>query len=398
MLMNFFGILNDNFLKKLFAFISIYWVIEDDKNFLIGLAGLLFILPYIFFSPFAGFLAKVYYKKKIVVLFKILELPVLAIGIAGFFFENMILVYVSIFLMGLQSCLFSPAKYGLIRDVGGTRGISFGTGAFEMTAFLGNLFGVVIAGLVADLTSNREIVLTILFVLIAVAGYFSAIFIKPNESDPDNGTEKPNFNPVSFLLRSHKWSRSVKGLNSVVFSLGLFWFAAAMIEMVIANHCPNVLNMSMTDTGILMAMVAISIALGTFISGVVSGKKVELSLVPLGALGFAVNMALISIIQPERELFSVLIILAAFFAGLYKIPLNAFIQERVEGRKLGDIIAYNNTVVFIFILFGAIVLMLFESTNHVFLAITIVTALMLVNGLVAVKEIRLRTKEILGIK
>ncbi len=77
-------------------------------------------------------------------------------------------------------------------------------------------------------------------------------------------------------------------------------------------------------------------------------------------------VTLIFLLNPPTLLFTTLIVLTAFFAGIFKIPLNAFIQSMVEGRKLGEILAYNNLVLFTFILFSAGLFGLVETrTNSV---------------------------------
>jgi acyl-[acyl-carrier-protein]-phospholipid O-acyltransferase/long-chain-fatty-acid--[acyl-carrier-protein] ligase len=334
---NFFGVLNDNFLKKAVSFISIYWIAQGNENEIIAIAGALFIIPYLLLSPFSGFLAKIYLKRKIVVFAKIIEIPIMAIASIGFITNSIYFVMTAIFLMGLQSCIHSPAKYGLIRDTGGKEKISFGIGALEMLSFLGNLIGAVLAGYISDLTENRNAFIIGLFISFAVTGWITSKFIKPKESEPIK-SQKENLNPIVFLYKSIKWSKSVKGLNFIILGLAFFWLAAAMIEMNLISHCPKALGMSNSHTGLVMAMVAVSVAIGSFLSGVLSNKKVELALVPIGGIGFALNISLIYLLEPSNTLFTVLIIMSAFFAGLYKIPLNAFLQERVEGRKLGDII------------------------------------------------------------
>lgn len=386
---NFLGVLNDNFLKKTVSFISIYWIVKGNENEIIAIAGGLFILPYLLLSPFAGHLAKIYLKRKVVIVSKFMELPIMAIASIGFIFDSIYFVMAAIFLMGLQSCMYSPAKYGLVRDIGGKENISFGIGAIEMLTFLGNLIGAVLAGIISDLTNNRALFIIILFFVFSLTGWITSKNIKATESSPDD-EPRSNLNPVIFLYRSIKWSISVKGLNIVVLGLALFWLAAAMIEMNMINHCPNVLNMTYTQTGWTMAMVAVSIAIGSFVSGLLSRKKVELGLVPIGGLGFAISTSLIYILNPERMVFTILIITAAFFAGIYKIPLNSFLQDRVEGRKLGDIIAFNNLSVFIFILFASGFIFAIKDTNNVFMVIAITIWLMTFSALIFLPEARKR--------
>ena len=73
-----------------------------------------------------------------------------------------------------------------------------------------------------------------------------------------------------------------------------------------------------------------------------------------------------------------LISFGSFFAGLFKIPLNSYIQAKVKGRILGDVLAYLNIMVFVFILISAGIFALINKLSNndspfVFLIISILT-------------------------
>ncbi|MFR7811266.1 MAG: MFS transporter [Butyricimonas faecihominis] len=119
---NYLGVLNDNFLKTLACFICIAWVGKENESMVVTLASAALVIPYLLFSPLAGRLAKIYKKRKIVVWAKFAEMLIMVVAAAGFLTHSTGLVLSSILLMGLQSALFSPSKYGLIRDIGGEEG------------------------------------------------------------------------------------------------------------------------------------------------------------------------------------------------------------------------------------------------------------------------------------
>jgi len=377
---NFLGVLNDNYLKYLVFFISTTWLMKNNESIIIMLASAFFVLPYILFSPIAGKLARDHSKAKIIQRAKLFEIPIMMIASLGFIMHSITITMAAIFLMGLQSCLFSPAKYGIIRDIGGKKGISFGTGAMEMLTFMGVLIGTYVAGVTSDISSHAllgayqtEIVCAAL-IFFAVLGWLVSLKIAPRESVPDDEDET-TLNPFLFLSRSYQWSKQVKGLNIVIISLSTFWAIGSLLQMNITVHCGNVLNLSDTATSTIMALVAIGIGAGCYITGVISNKKIKMHLVPIGGLGMLICVSLIFFLNPATTLFTILIVLTAFFAGVFKIPLNAFIQDRVQGRKLGLILAYNNMMVFIFILLSAGIFGLVEtmtSSTVVFGAVALI--------------------------
>ncbi len=355
---NFLGVLNDNYLKYLILFIGTTWLSQEHESIIIMMASGLFVIPYILFSPIAGKLARDHSKAKIIQRAKLYEIPIMIIASIGFIIHNIPVAMIGIFLMGLQSALFSPAKYGIIRDIGGKEGIPYGTGSMEMLTFLGVLIGTFAAGLVSDISLSESwapyqiIIVCSTIIGFAFIGWLSSLKIKPKESVPDDD-EDTSLNPFIFIRNSFIWSKQIKGLNVVIFGLATFWAIGSLLQMNIIPHCRSVLNLSDTATGTIMALVAIGIGAGCYLTGVISNRKLKMYLVPIGGLGMGISVTLIFLLNPSTTWFTILIILTAFFAGIFKIPLNAFIQSKVEGRKLGIILAYNNLVLFSFILVSA---------------------------------------------
>jgi len=356
---NFLGVLNDNFLKNLIAFTGIVWLADTgNKSLVISLASAMMVLPYILFSPIAGRLSKKHPKALIIKITKVAEIPIMLLAAIGFYFKSLPVAMTAMFFMGLQSCMYSPAKYGIIRDIGGKKGISFGTGAMEMLTFTAVLIGTYLAGTISDIINyprfveHQTAIIAGLFVVIAVAGLVSSIFINPKESDPET-EDDASLNPITFTIQSFKWSKRIKGLNYSILGLSTFWLIGSLIQMNIIIYGPEVLKLSNTDTSIIMALVAIGIGLGCYLAGVISNHKVRTSLIPIGGIGMLISVILILILDPGAVLFSILVVLTAFFAGFFKIPLNAFMQDRVQGRMLTQILAYNNLMVFLFILISA---------------------------------------------
>ncbi len=369
---NFFSVFNDNLIKWLVIFVGVTWM-PKQESLVIAIASACLVIPFILFSPSAGRFSKIYQKRKIMVVGKAAEIPIMLVAIAGFYFQNIYIVMVAVLLMGTQSSLFSPAKYGLIRDIKGVEGIPFGTGAMEMLTFAGVLLGTVLAGIMAD-----NFVLTILaFVLLFVAliGFITAKQIKANESKVLEQTTNHWFFPV-FIYKQFRIANLHPGVNYAVFGLSMFWHIGAMIQMNLAIHGSNVLQVSKSEVGYLMAIAAIGIASGAILTGYLSGKKVHLGYVVIGSIGLSLMVFAITFFNPSYYIFAVMIFLTAFFAGFYKVPLNAYLQSKVKGRKLGDILAYENIMEFTFILlaslaFGIITKVTGDNSIWVFIFIAV---------------------------
>jgi MFS family permease len=380
------------------VFIGIAWIHTQNSSMVVAIASAMLVLPYIFFSPLAGRLAMKYEKIKIFQVMKLVEIPIVLLAGFGFYYQNLYIAMLGVFLIGLQSAIYSPSKYGLIRDVGGFEGISYGTGAMEMFTFAGVLLGTVVASLVSD--HYNVWFATGLLMFIAVMGYITSLTIKVKESAPLE-TSVSSINPITFAVESVKFAKSISGLNVVIVALSTFWLIGSLLQMNLVVYCPQHLGMSNIQTGIVMSAAAIGIGLGCYLAGVLSNRKVELGLVPIGAIGMVITLTIIYILNPGGYVFIGLIFLAAFFTGLYKVPLNSWVQDRVKGRMLGDILAYCNLLDFLFILVSAGIFGLmsaFFDTRTIFIVIVVVMIAITVVLFVLLPEMKERVKKIIGLK
>ena len=357
---NFLGVYNDNFLKYCIIFIAVSWKLPEwlNQSQLISLISACLVVPYLFLSPLGGRLAVIYSKKKVFRISKLLEIPVLALACVAFYFHMVMLAVFSGLIMGILSCLYSPSKYSLIRDIGGAEGVSFGSGMFETMAFLGILIGTVTASIVSDFY-NQWFVFGLILSLAAL-GYLVTSSIRATEL-PENKTEISTLNPLLFLYESFNFARKHANVNSAILGASSFWLIGGMLQMNLVIHSAHFYHASNTTTGMIMACAAIGIALGTLTAGKLSGKEVKKGLILIGITGMSIVLALLTFVHMSFVFFVVCVFLAAFLGGIFQIPCLSMLQNANLGRKLGDMIGYLNLVTFIFVLLGTI---LFSLTAH----------------------------------
>lgn len=363
--------------------LAIQWVAKGNETWIVPLGSGLYVVSYIFFSPFAGKLSKTQQKKQIIIVSRMCEFIFFVIGSIGFYIHSVFIVMAAIFFLGLISTLFSPAKYGLIRDIGGIEGISFGTGTLEMFTFFGALLGPLLATIVSD--HYTIWLMSGIFLSVSLMSLFSIWKLKVTESEPMKVC-RDTINPVRFLAESFKWGKTIKGMNYVIAGLASFWMIGSLLRLTIIRHCPEVLGMTNTQMGYVLSISAIGIGLGSYLAGILSRGKVELGLTPLGGIGMTITLLLLYFLGPSDITFTVLIFFTALFCGIYMVPLSAFVQSSVEGRKQGDMIAYSNFTIFLLIflssaIFGLIVK--YFSTNAIFIFLVVyllfIVPLMLLN-------------------
>ena len=114
----------------------------------------------------------------------------------------------------------------------------------------------------------------------------------------------------------------------------------------------NVLGVEQqTSVGILLGVLTIGIGCGAVLAGIWSRGKVELGLVPFGAAGIALFCILLATVPGGAEGHPAVagygwsclwLLMLGMAAGLYDIPLQAFVQDRSPAQSRGSIMAAYN--------------------------------------------------------
>ena len=349
---NFFGTLNDNFLKTLASFTVIGWIADEGlKSIAMGVTAGALVLPYILCSPLADRLTAVWPKRRIVRLAKWAELPIMAVAIAGFALHSPWFVIGSVLLMGLQSSLYSPGKYALIRDIGGEERISTGMGGMEGLSFLGVLAGTVAGAVVADVEVRHPEWNVSYFCLgaFAVLGLAASYTVRARE---EMNRALHAINPIRYIRRAYRMAGRYDGLNAVIFTLSVFWWGAAMLQMglLVYGKAENGLNLSATETGALLCAAAVGIVAGQVIAGFVDRRRFLLGASLLTGWIAAALLAVLFFAPLPPVAFGIVLGILAFDLGFFKLPLDAEIQKVVKGPRLNTMLAYFNQVSFLFML------------------------------------------------
>ncbi len=387
---NFFSILNDNYQKMLGMLIVTSWVESEYKPLVISIAGAALVLPYIFCSPLANRAAQKWGKIRVIRFCKLLEFPIVFLGVIGFLLKDpslisnqqdwitpvsVVLVILAIFLMGLQSAMYSPAKYGLIRDIGGIDNVSKGMGGMESVSFLGMLLGTALA--IVAVMYLSPIGYSALLVVFAAAGYVACLFIRAKEI---NSFYKERLNPFAYMKETHHLALQYKGLNSIIYILSVFWWFATTIQLSLIVYCQEELGLTDGEPGIILCIAAIGMSLGCVISGQIGNKRHdEIMRTPIYGLLIAIGLLIMFNMPAERYVwFTVVLFFVGLMGGFFKVPMDAVIQRTVKPEELNSILAYFNQVSFLFMLGASFTyygLTLILPLRYVFIMMSVVMLL-----------------------
>ncbi len=365
----FFGAMNDNLFKTVIL-ISFTLIAAEQAGAWSNFANMAFVLPFFLFSAKSGYYADQVEKSAWIQKIKLLEIIIMSFGVVCLWFDALWGMVALLFLMGTQSTLFGPVKYSIIPQHVQREDLNTANAWVELGTFLAILVGNIIAGLVFEIETPK-LVISILLITFAIIGWFSSRSIPdaPSLAMPDKPVQKHS---TWSLIKHAKQNRSV---FLSMLGVSWFWFLGAAYLTQLPVYTSQYL--SSTESVITMFLVAFSvgIGIGSLLCSLLSAGKVEIGLVPLGALGLSIFGGFLAAIPPitgtELSLGDALassthwqvffmLIGVGISGGLYIVPLYGLIQTRSEESERAQMIAANNILNALFMvmasIFGLVVL------------------------------------------
>lgn len=367
----FLGAGNDNIFKFAFTVLATYqaaaWGGLDAK--LAGpVIGGLFILPFVLFSATSGQLADKYDKALIARVVKNLEIAFMLVIGAGFIWQIASLLYVGVFLMGCHSTLFGPAKFAYLPQHLKESELTGGNGLVEMGTFVAILLGTMLGGALVAM-QNGAVYVAAISLAIALLGRVAAGFIPP--SPPPVPDLKVNWNPISETFANLRIAKSNRAVFLAMIGISWLWFFGSIFLTSFTGFAKETLSGNEQVVTLLLATFSIGIGLGSMLCEKMSGHRVEIGLVPFGAIGmtlFAVDLYFASrglpVVKPLMGVAAFVqvpahwrvmadLFLLAMFAGFYSVPLYAMMQARTQPAYRARIIAANNILNALFMVVAA---------------------------------------------
>ena len=372
------GALNDNLFKQSLILAILYKLnIEGDRGIWVNLCALLFIVPFFLFSALAGQFGEKYPKDRLIRLIKLGEIAIMIVAAIGFAFDHLALMLVALFAMGTHSALFGPVKYSILPQTLREEELVGGNGLVEMGTFLSILAGTIGAGIMLS-SSNYTVIVSVVIIAVAVLGYLASRAI------PAAPADTPQLR-LNWNIFSESWATLRMGLNQTpavsrsVVGNSWFWFVGAIYLTQIPAYARDWLYGDETVVTLILTVFSVGIALGSLLCEKLSGRKVEIGLVPFGSFGLTVFGLLLwwhSGLMPQNiqtndwlgvlgfsqawwVLFDILGL--GVFGGFYIVPLYALIQSRTSESERARVIAANNILNALFMVVSALVTILLLS-------------------------------------
>src|SRR5262249_33484613 len=97
-------------------------------------------------------------------------------------------------------------------------------------------------------------------------------------------------------------------------------------------------------TSLIVATVALGVGMGSPLAGFLSGGRVQLRFVPIGALGMIAGTGLAAVAVFFEPSLVVALVLLGLSSGFYMVPLYTLLQHRAPKASKGDLIATSNFI------------------------------------------------------
>ncbi|HEX9807335.1 MAG TPA: MFS transporter, partial [Alteraurantiacibacter sp.] len=396
----FLGALNDNVFKQALVILLAYQTVSFTSlstDVLQNLAQALFVLPFFLFSATAGQLADKYEKSRLIRVTVLIELAVMALGAAGFFLHSLELLFVALFLGGMQSALFGPVKYAILPQQLRDRELVGGNALVETGTSIAILLGMIVGGWMVSQAGWGVAGIAVSTVAISAIGFLLSRHIPlAPAADPDI---RINWNPVSETWRIFRFMRGNRTVFLSILGVSWLWFFGSILVTQFPNLSKNVLGGDAQVVTLLLVVFSVGIGVGSLLCERLSGHKIEIGLVPFGSIGltlFAVDLYFalggqappgpVGISEFLRDWGGWRILadlsLIGVFGGFYIVPLYALIQSRSDPRHRSRIIAGNNILNALFMAAAALIAIVLFQAGFTIPQLFLATAL--ANAVVAV--------------
>ena len=395
-LTQFLGAFNDNLFKSALVMLVTFSLARkmgiNGQVAVTVIAGL-FILPFFLFSSVAGELADRYEKAFLIRRIKFIEIILMALTAAAFYFSNFWLLVALLFLMGAQSTFFGPLKYSIIPEHLEEGELIAGNALVSAGTYLAILIGTIVGGLLILQPGGVEII-SVLIVFFALLGWLASLKI------PNAGSFNPKVSIDFNIIRStHRIIASViqeKDVFLSILGVSWFWFVGATFLSQFPSYTKDVLQANEQVATLFLTVFSIGVGLGSLLCNTLLKGEIDGKYVPYGAATLSVGSICLWLasrrLAPagmDEELFGILLFLQkpegifilisllaiAIGGGIYVVPLNAIMQTRCKAQHRARVIACSNIVNSFMMVLSAvgisILLLMGFTIPHIFLVVAV---------------------------
>ena len=358
----FTGALNDNAFKMTAAIVLVKLLGEGSLPSVLAICSVLFVAPFLLFSNAAGTLADKFSKRNIVVVSKWLEVGLLVLAIPALLSGLAWPIYTLLFLLCAQSALFGPAKRGIVPELVEEEDLSKANGHLTAATYAAIILGTALPALLIGYLALSPLTVIGTCLALAAFGTLAAVNIA---NVPAAGTHKksspwiiPDVVHTMKNLKDDNWAKQA------VFGLVLFGGITAFFQQTLVLFGQDALGLTVEKSPMLFPLAAVGIGLGALLTGHFSKHTIEIGLIPVGALGVMLSAIGLST-AISTVWIAIWIVTLGACCGMYLVPLNAFLQQRIPGGRRGEVFGASSFLSFSAMVASSALFVLLTKVLHV---------------------------------
>lgn len=338
---------NDNAAKLALIGLAHLTLPKEQSGPAIAVLSALLVLPFILFSPICGWAADRFPKKYVLEAALAFQLAIMGLILFALAIQSLPIALGSFFLLALQSTLFSPAKQGILKEIVGSEGLGRAVGWAEMLSISAILGGSFAGGWMFDQLTRRHqsdpwLGATWTMAILFGACILAQILIRSAPARPAASRIPFTWSLMTAHVRDLVFLWENKGLRLAALGVSYFFGVGGVFYLIIVQVGSDTFAGgigSATQTGWLLTLMGVGIAIGALLAARASRHGIELGLIPIGGLGLSASFFFISLWDCQSAVYAAGLVAAGIFSGCFIVPLNAFLQDRApedgRGRVLG---------------------------------------------------------------
>ncbi len=275
-----------------------------------------FIISYIVLAPFVGPFADALPKGKVMFLSNGIKFFGCVLALLG---VPPLYAYA---IVGIGAAAYSPAKYGILTEMLPSNQLIMANGWMEGTTVLAIILGPVFGSTIS--ANDPYFGIAVITAIYMLAAFFNYHIPK---MPIDHCVEQRS---LSFIMKDfwHAFTtlwKDTQGQLSLAVTT-LFWGAGATLQFVVLRWAQQNFGFDQTDATKLIGVLAVGIAVGSFIASMYVKLEKAANVLPAGIYMGALVVAMVFVHNPivaAGLLFSI-----GVLAGYFLVPLNSLLQHR----------------------------------------------------------------------
>ena len=352
-------------------------MLPSQTGFILAAGLACFVLPFLFLAAFSGYLADRFAKRDVIIVCKIAEILIMSLGIVAIIQGDLTFLLIVVALMGAQSALFAPAKMGTIPELLASDQMSVANGWFGFSTVTATVIGMMIGNWLADVTGplGQDNVMLSGVVLIGLAVIGTALSIGIRRVPAASPHLRFPWNAFHKTMRDLASLYSNRALFWVAGGIVFFWSLGALAQLNIDQFANESGAFHQSERTPLLFSLVLGVGIGSVLAGIWSGGRIELGMLSVAAAGIAFfSMSLMfvgdkmfhqeSLITGPLLWAAGLLTLLGISAGIFDVPLAAYIQHRSPVGSRGSLLSAANFMIFSGILLAALFFYVLRLPYH----------------------------------